>query len=107
MPCNGNKTLPASCVPVLQLDTLSGPLASGEMRRLLCTVRGAKAEEILEKGLKVRLVGWRLLHCQRWAIYTHIQCLGVSEMTVPGFLSLGFSLLFGSGDRLMAFVAGA
>ena len=33
-----------------------------------CTVRGAKAEEILEKGLKVRLVGWRLLHCQRWAI---------------------------------------
>lgn len=29
-----------------------------------CTVRGAKAEEILEKGLKVRPVGWSRLQCQ-------------------------------------------
>ncbi|KAK2104139.1 60S ribosomal protein L11 [Saguinus oedipus] len=41
------------CFP--KLDTLSDPLASGEMKIAVhCTVQGAKAEEILEKGLKLR-----------------------------------------------------
>ncbi|KAK7808315.1 hypothetical protein U0070_013997 [Myodes glareolus] len=42
--------------------TPTGPSASGERRRFIsahCPVHGAKAEEILEKGLKVREYGFR------------------------------------------------